>query len=90
MRFNILIILSFVVLTLDLNAQKTTFIEGKVFDRETNLPLAYANISNQTSQTGTITNADGYFRISLNSWDDSLYVSYLGYKDHLLVLKKGQ
>jgi hypothetical protein len=90
MRFNILIILSFVVLTLDLNAQKTTFIEGKVFDRETNLPLAYANISNQTSQTGTITNADGYFRISLNSWDDSLSVSYLGYKDHLLVLKKGQ
>jgi len=70
-------------------AQQGLKIEGKVSNGVDGEPLAYANIYNFSTQKGTISNQDGYFRLELLSWHDSIQVSYIGYEDHIISLKKG-
>lgn len=62
-------------------------IEGKVLSAETNEPLPYLQIYNRTTKKGTISNADGYFRISISSISDSILITELGYKRQLVALK---
>ncbi len=65
-------------------------IEGKVSNGVDGKPLAYANIYNFSTQEGTISNQDGYFRLELQSWNDSIRVSFIGYEDHLISPKKAK
>lgn len=55
-------------------------IEGRILDQTTKNSIPYAKIYNQTTQKGTISNADGYFRISYTDLKDQLFVTYMGYK----------
>ncbi len=58
-----------------LSAQSIT---GRVINKETREPLAYAEI--QTGNEQVLTNIDGSFKFNLNKQRDSIRVSYVGYR----------
>lgn len=71
-----------------LSAYGQTFIEGRVFDRNTGEPVSYANIYIKGSTVGTTTDDTGYFQLKLNTFRDSISAAYLGYNEVTLPLKK--
>jgi hypothetical protein len=52
---------------------------GKVYDRETGKPLAFAHV--QSAGKGTISNQEGRFKLPPREDTITLDVSYIGYKD---------
>jgi hypothetical protein len=62
-----------------------SIVEGRVLNKETKEPIAYANIYNKTFQVGTISNTDGYFRISVNGPSDLIFISIIGFKKQVLL-----
>jgi hypothetical protein len=61
--------------------QSNLRLQGKVLDRKSNTPLAYANVSLSNSWNGTVCNEAGEFEfnVSSNFQDDTLAVSFVGY-----------
>ncbi|MBK6965499.1 MAG: carboxypeptidase-like regulatory domain-containing protein [Bacteroidales bacterium] len=68
----------FLLLSAMLTAQ-SLLIEGRVLNKDTREPVAYANIYNKSIQKGTISNNEGYFRIPAGSRADSVFVSFVGF-----------
>jgi hypothetical protein len=60
-------------------AQTETIVSGKVLNAANSVPMESVNIVNLNKVVGTITNADGEFKISAQT-NDTLHLSYLGYK----------
>lgn len=52
---------------------------GKVYDKETGKPLAFAHV--QTAEKGTISNQEGRFKLPPREDTVTIQVSYIGYKD---------
>ena len=69
-------------LAISLAAQTPSSIEGQVLDSETREPVAHASVALPSSGTGTLTNAEGAFRLLLEKTTpkDSLRISRLGYQ----------
>ena len=64
-------------------------INGVVIDGKTNLPLASANVYLSNHNIGTSANLDGKFNLAANSIkNDSLIVSYIGYKSQRIALEE--
>jgi formylglycine-generating enzyme required for sulfatase activity len=63
-------------------AQETILISGKVLDSKTNQPLVSANIGLKGRPYSTASDAEGNFKFLLpeTSTDDTLFISYIGYK----------
>jgi iron complex outermembrane receptor protein len=57
-----------------------TIIKGKIIDRETQKPLMGANISLDSTQLGTDTDADGMFSLAIDEKYKTITISYLGYE----------
>jgi|AntAceMinimDraft_17_1070374.scaffolds.fasta_scaffold00792_4 hypothetical protein len=81
--------ISFIFLVLLLNtfvcfSQNLITVNGIVIDKNTNLPLSYANIGLTNSNIGTVSNKDGEFvlKVSKNNINDSVSISYIGYKTY--------
>lgn len=72
----------FVLLQFSLYAQRSTqlFIEGTVSDSLSEKELPFATVYNHSLNTASITNTDGYFKLEIQSWSDSIVISYIGYK----------
>jgi hypothetical protein len=60
---------------------KDKYITGLITDSETSSPLSFATIGLKNQGRGTVSNNNGEFglNITADSYDDTLYVSYLGY-----------
>lgn len=66
-------------------------LKGVVVDSVTNAKLPFANITLKSKNIGTSTNEQGFFKLDLNNKaqvNDTLLVSYIGYKDRLIPLKE--
>jgi hypothetical protein len=61
-------------------------IKGKVFDKETGLPLVFASVAVKESNVATVTNLDGEFSIKLPTpvTAKNLEISYVGYKNETI------
>jgi hypothetical protein len=69
-----------VLLVLQLACAKAQVIEGTVNDAKTNEKLQYVNIGLIGKATGTVTDNNGYFKLTLNNNSaDSLRISMIGY-----------
>lgn len=53
---------------------------GIVLDRSSLKPISYVNIYNQHTGKGTISDENGYFKIPINSQNDTLIISCIGYQ----------
>jgi len=77
-------VLSLLSLTILSNvfAQETVTFTGKVLDAKANLPLISANIGLKKYPYSTATDGEGNFLLELpnNVLDDTLFISYVGYK----------
>lgn len=63
-------------------------IEGKVKELKTNRPVSYALIYNKTTDKGTVSNPDGYFKIVIRDHNDEIYVSIIGFERKKICLHK--
>lgn len=61
-------------------------IEGKIVDESTSEEIPFANIQNRSLRKGTISNADGFFKISVEKWTDTIWIHSVGFKSQKLVL----
>ena len=82
----ILFCLSVLVLPLSLASQpKTITVDGQVSD-ENGEPLAGATVRIEDSQTGTVTDGEGRYRIKVQS-DGALVFSFMGYETQILTVR---
>jgi hypothetical protein len=70
-------LLLFLIFSLTLNAQIT--VRGKLTDRQTNEPVISASIGIKGKPSGTISNEEGVFQLTVSK-EDQVMVSCLGYK----------
>ncbi|MGB3196916.1 MAG: carboxypeptidase-like regulatory domain-containing protein [Saprospiraceae bacterium] len=87
MKTSFWILLFFFSLSKSMLGQNHIEIEGKILDKETKEPIPFANIYNKSSKKGTISNADGYFRILINEVTDTITISFIGYKEQIIKIK---
>lgn len=87
---SILIIFLSMFIPLQLFSQSSNFIYGKVLDSKTKEPLPFASIILQNNNLGVISNLEGDFRIANKTLfhSDSLIISFIGYKDFSIPIKK--
>lgn len=71
----VILVLSIVQISLAQNV-----IKGKVYDAETNLPLAGASVVIKNLNSGTTTNANGEFTIESQEIVEQLHISHIGYR----------
>lgn len=67
---------------------QVTKVVGKVTDKATNESLPYVNILFKNTQVGTITDMDGGFRIETKLPVDTLLVSFIGYEQAVIPIKR--
>jgi len=72
-------ILGFTLFSISIEAQEATFVKGEIISTSTNEPLEKVNIVNLNQVIGTSTDDKGKFEIKA-SVNDTLHLSYLGYK----------
>ena len=56
------------------------YIQGYVYNSESNYPLEFANVTIKGTENGTTTNKDGYFKIFYQSDKAILAISYIGFE----------
>ena len=59
-------------------------VRGRIINKETREPLPYVSIMSYHSRKGTISDLQGYFKISTNGSSDSLLVSCIGFKKQVV------
>lgn len=67
-----------------------TKIRGTILDKETQEPIAYANIVFQGQNVGTISDFNGEFFVETSQATDSLIFSFLGYRTLTVPVQKNQ
>ena len=84
MRFSITVLI--IIATLPLNAQNKVTFSGTVKDSITGEALIGAYITFPTIQKGCVTNSYGFYSITIPSGNYSANVSYLGYRQRVIIL----
>ena len=82
MKKNIFIILLLIFETISAFSQIGVVITSKIVDKETNEPLVFANVAIKKLSTGTFTDENGYFTLTIpkSSINDTLTISFIGYE----------
>ncbi len=81
----LLIVLTMLLLSAGLYGQQK--FNGTVIDSHDNNPLAGVQVLANGTNTGTISDADGHFHLSLPVSTESLQFSFMGYESYMLDLK---
>ncbi len=65
-------------------------ITGKIVDSETGMPIAFASVTVDNTQTGTVANTEGEFTIQFEKSVNAKYLAfkYIGYKNKKVAIKK--
>lgn len=81
-KYILLFIITNITITQNAAAQRkeSIIITGKTIDHQTGEPLKGATIIIKEKGTGTQSDESGNFQISINSFADTLVISYIGYK----------
>lgn len=75
---------------LSLNAiGQSTKIRGNVVDSKTKQALPFVNISYKGTTIGTTTDFDGNYFLETRTPGDSIYISFVGYKEKVFPVQKG-
>ncbi|MCB0636234.1 MAG: TonB-dependent receptor [Lewinella sp.] len=77
------------LLLLGLPATAQSLLTGRVVDAEDHTPLIGALVLLPTSRTGTVTDEQGYFSITLAQESETLTIKYLGYDEKQVPLPPG-
>lgn len=69
-------------------AQDRHLIEGIVFEKETEMPLAGVHIIIEGTSYGTISGPDGSFRLSVTDYPVRLKVTHIGFEDRIFTVER--
>lgn len=74
------------VFSISLFGQSNIYIQGKIFDSKTNLPISFSFITLNQNKLGIIANEEGDFKINISSkfLSDTLKISCIGYENKLI------
>jgi hypothetical protein len=61
--------------------------KGKLLDEENN-PIAYAHIYNIKTEQGTLTNADGIFKVKFDQYSDSIVITHLSFETKIILVEE--
>jgi hypothetical protein len=86
MRPGFILVIALLLPTTPLVGQQVHTLSGKVLDRESFEPIVAANIRIAGTSRGTITNANGEYRLSIESGTHEIIFSSLGYQPDTLRL----
>ncbi|MCT4602347.1 MAG: DUF5686 and carboxypeptidase regulatory-like domain-containing protein [Marinifilum sp.] len=76
---------------LSLNAiGQSTKIRGQIVDSKTKQALPFVNIAYKGTTIGTTTDFDGNYFLETRTPGDSIYISFVGYKEKVFPIQKGQ
>lgn len=83
-----LVLFSFLLFQLSGQGQEKRLISGSVMDSKSREALSFATVALKKTMIGIVTNEQGKFDLYIpaGSEDDTLYVSYFGYKPRLIVV----
>jgi hypothetical protein len=70
-------------------AQSVTKVSGYVYDKQTKLPIPFAELRFINTNVGATTDDNGFFNIETRFPSDTLICQYLGYKDIKYYIKRG-
>jgi hypothetical protein len=85
MKSRILIpLLALLLIPVRLSGQDGTEIQGRIVTDRSGEPVPFANIFNLVTRRGTISNVDGYFRIGVSGRNDSIRISYIGFREQVI------
>lgn len=76
--------ISFTLLGPSIVLGQTNTVSGTVADRETGQPLVGVNILIKGTSIGTATNASGHYSLQVENLQDTLRISYVGYKTKMV------
>ena len=82
----VLVLLYLFLFSLDTTAQK--IVKGRVFDLENSTPVPFASVAVKGKTTGTTTDFEGNFSLTLPAGADSLLVAFMGYQPKAISTKK--
>jgi hypothetical protein len=83
-------LLSFFVISSEFAVGQQKIFRGYVKDAQSDERIPFASVQFVKSKNGKLTDAAGNFRFSLSQWpDDSLVVTYVGYRDYSIALDTG-
>lgn len=82
----LIVILIYFTISVNLFGQSTVYIQGKVFDSKTQLPIPFSFITLNQNKLGIIANEEGDFKININPkfLSDTLKISCIGYDQKLI------
>jgi len=84
-----LVLLSFFLLAATTLFAQSTVVTGTVTDARTNEPLPFVSVKFNGTSIGGPTNNDGKYTISTDNPVKQIKISFLGYKDVLMNVKRG-
>ncbi|HTL81240.1 MAG TPA: DUF5686 family protein [Bacteroidia bacterium] len=79
----------FFFISVSLVAQ-TTIVTGKVYNTGTNEVMPFVNVVVKGGTTGTTTDLDGTFTLTIDGKVDSIMAVYVGFKNSVVAVKQGQ
>ena len=71
-------------------AQKATTVQGKVKDAKTNETMPYVNVKFEGTSIGATSDIEGNFYIETFENVSRLQISYVGYQNQIITIKKGE
>ena len=84
------LLIGLILISLNAYAEKAIF-KGRILDRSSNEPIAFANIGIIGTNRGTSSDLQGYFNISLSKGSGvSLIISCIGYQSRVIKAREGQ
>ena len=63
-------------------------VEGKIIDRKTRQPIPYVAIYNKNTGRGTLSNLEGYFKLKIYQFSDTVSIQCIGYKTQTLTFNE--
>lgn len=84
----LIFVLTLVLFPVLLKAQTPAFIEGKIMEKSTGQTIPYSKVQNKTLQRATLSNEDGYFKIPIGDYTDTVMIQMIGYKPKQVKLNK--
>lgn len=83
------IIILFMIANISMVGQNKTTLNGKVIDKSSKQPLVFVNIGVEGTLTGTASNANGNFSLTISNdlLDENLYFSAIGYQNFIIPVR---
>lgn len=76
------------IIVSDKNKDEKALICGTIYDAETQKPIENISVIYTSKPLGTITDKEGYFQLASSTKNDSLKISFLGYKTLVIPTKE--